>query len=178
MRYFKDFRVFKLKTIFNFLFRSDTDSGRSSDYKSDDNPLMRKLDEQTKYFSLPRPKYIRNHENATIAESVEVANVKLRANPENFKQRRVGGRRNTVDVSSSDVENALGIRKSLSRSASALNRPFQDDFRMKNHVKKSDLILEETEDDDRQKGPEFIINSKEESKVLDISDPKVIFHKL
>jgi hypothetical protein len=173
--------TFCKKLFLLFFLRSDTDSGRSSDYKSDDNSLRRKLEgEPTKYFSLPRPKYIRSHENISTDNIVELPIVKLRENPDNFRQRRVGGRRNTVDVSSSDVENALGVRKSLSRSASTLTRPFYDDFRMKNNVvnaKKPDLILEETEEDEKQKGPEFIINSKEESKVLDISDPKVIFHK-
>lgn len=166
-----------------FDFRSDTDSGRSSDYKSDDNSLKKKLAETelfeaTKYFSLPRPKYLKQNENVVV-EQFELPKVKLRENADNFRQRRVGGRRNTVDVSSSDVGNALGIRKTLSRSVSALNRPFNNNeikFKPVGNSKQRDLILEEIEDgENRPKGPEFIIYSRDKPKILDISDPKVFY---
>lgn len=47
-----------LKCLTNF--RSDTDSGRSSDYRSDDNSIKKNLSTvvENKYFSLPRPKYV------------------------------------------------------------------------------------------------------------------------
>lgn len=171
------------RMIFSFNFRSDTDSGRSSDYKSDDNSLKKKLAETElfeakKYFSLPRPKYVKHNENVVI-EQFELPKVKLRENAENFRQRRVGGRRNTVDVSSSDVGNALGIRKTISRSVSALNRPSSnDEIQFKSVGKQPDLVSEETEEDRKPKGPEFIINSRDKPKILDISDPKVLFYHL
>lgn len=162
----------------HFYCRSDTDSGRSSDYKSDDNSLKKKLAETepfdpTKFFSLPRPKYSRIQEDVAI-EQFELPKVKLRDNAENFRQRRVGGRRNTVDVSASDVENALGIRKALSRSASALHRPTNssDEIRFKPRMNTKTM---EDDDDARVRGPEFIINSRDKPKIVDISDPKVFF---
>lgn len=160
-------------------FRSDTDSGRSSDYRSDDNSHQKRLatmeEEPIKYFSLPRPKYNRN----AVAEVAEPPKVKLRANPENFRQRRVGGRRYTVDVTSTDVDIALadiGQHKQLSRSISTLNKPFHDEMKLKTlpnlRFGKKESIIEEDESD-RPKGPEFIVNSNSEIKTLDISDSKV-----
>jgi hypothetical protein len=165
----------------NFCFRSDTDSGRSSDYKSDDNSLQKKLatmhEEPVKYFSLPRPKYNRHAE--IIPEAVELQKVKLRTNAENFRQRRVGGRRFTVDVASADVENALsdvGFKTPLSRSISTLNKPTLDEMKLKTlpNLKfgKKESIMEEDESE-RPKGPEFIVNSNLEIKTFDISDNKV-----
>jgi hypothetical protein len=133
-------------------------------------------EEPMKYFSLPRPKYNRNNENVVI-EPVEIPKVKLRANAENFRQRRVGGRRFTVDVASADVENALadiGPQKKLSRSISTLNKQNFDDLKVRTlpKVMKKESIMEEDEIEG-PKGPEFIVNSHSESKVLDISDNKV-----
>lgn len=162
-------------------FRSDTDSGRSSDYRSDDNSLQKKLatmeEEPIKYFSLPRPKYNRNPEK--VAEIVEPLKVKYRENAENFRQRRVGGRRYTVDVTSTDVEIALadiGQQKQLSRSISTLNKPLYDDLKLRTlpnmKFTKKESIMEEDESD-KPNGPEFIVNSNFEIKTLDISDSKV-----
>lgn len=161
-------------------FRSDTDSGRSSDYRSDDNSLQKKLatmeEEPVKYFSLPRPKYNRNVESKLV-EADEVPKVKYRTNAENFRQRRVGGRRFTVDVTSTDVESALadiGHQKKLSRSISTLNKPAIDDLKFSvapRHMKKESIM--EEDETEKPKGPEFIVNSNSEIKTLDISDSKV-----
>lgn len=167
----------KYKKIFSS--RSDTDSGRSSDYRSDDNSLQKKLatmeEEPVKYFSLPRPKYNRNPE-VKVPEPVELPKVKLRVNADNFRQRRVGGRRFTVDVSSTDVDTALadvGLHRQLSRSISTLNKPLYDEMKLKAQPQlKKESIMEEDESE-RPKGPEFIVNSVSEIKVLDISDNKV-----
>lgn len=133
-------------------------------------------EEPVKYFSLPRPKYNRKPEK-TIAE--EPPKVKLRANAENFRQRRVGGRRFTVDVAATDVDMALsdvGSHRKISRSISALNRPVTGDFNAKSLPRVTQLdkdpIIEEDEGE-RPKGPEFILNSVSEVKVIDISDNKV-----
>lgn len=162
-----------------FNFRSDTDSGRSSDYRSDDNSLQRKLatmeEEPIKYFSLPRPKYNRNPE-IKIAQPVEIPKIKYRTNAENFRQRRVGGRRFTVDVTSTDVDAALtdiAQHKQLSRSISTLSKPLFDDVKLPSMIfTKKESIMEEDEGE-RPKGPEFIVNSNSDIKTLDISDNKV-----
>lgn len=136
-------------------------------------------EEPIKYFSLPRPKYNRNPE--ILPEPVELPKVKLRVNAENFRQRRVGGRRFTVDVASADVENALadvGFKKPLSRSSSTLNKPIHDEAKLRTlpNVKfgKKESIMEEDESE-RPKGPEFIVNSNLKIKTFDISDNKVNF---
>lgn len=131
-------------------------------------------EEPVKYFSLPRPKYNRKPEK-TIAE--EPPKVKLRANAENFRQRRVGGRRFTVDVAATDVDlaiNDVGLHRQLSRSISALNRPTTGDFHSKvvPRCNQKESIIEEDESE-RPKGPEFIVNSIAEVKVIDICDNKV-----
>lgn len=129
-------------------------------------------EEPIKYFSLPRPKYIRNPENV-IPEPVELHKVKLRTNAENFRQKRVGGRRFTVDIASTEVDSALadiGQQKQLSRSISALNKPTHDDLKLVK--RKKEAIIEEDESE-RPKGPEFIVNSMSEIKTIDISDGKV-----
>lgn len=133
-------------------------------------------EEPIKYFSLPRPKYNRNPE---AIESVEISKVKYRTNAENFRQRRVGGRRFTVDIASTDIEIALGDmvqQKHLSRSISTLNRLSYDDMKLKTlpnmKLGTKQSIMEEDEGE-RPKGPEFIINSNSEIKTLDISDNKV-----
>lgn len=131
-----------------------------------------------KYFSLPRPKYNRRPESAN-SEPVEIPKVKYRANAENFRQRRVGGRRFTVDVASSDVETALadmGLQKPLSRSISTLNKPIYDDLKLRTlpnlkHSQKESIM--EEDEVEKPKGPEFIVNSVSEIKTLDISDLKV-----
>lgn len=133
-------------------------------------------EEPVKYFSLPRPKYNRKPEK-TIAE--EPPKVKLRANAENFRQRRVGGRRFTVDIAATDVDMALSdglLHRQVSRSISALNRPATVDFNAKplqraNQLEKQSII--EEDESERPKGPEFILNSISEVKVIDISDNKV-----
>lgn len=131
-----------------------------------------------KYFSLPRPKYSRKPE-VTIPETVEIPKVKFRQNPENIRQRRVGGRRFTVDISTTDVDCALADivqQKQLSRSISALNKPIHDDMNMKTlpfmKQTKKEPIIEEDESE-RPKGPEFIVNSVSEIKTIDISENKV-----
>lgn len=128
-----------------------------------------------KYFSLPRPKYNRNPE-VKVPELVELPKVKLRVNADNFRQRRVGGRRFTVDVSSTDVDTALadvGLHRQLSRSISTLNKPLYDEMKLKAqpHLKKESIM--EEDENERPKGPEFIVNSVSEIKLLDISDNKV-----
>lgn len=131
-------------------------------------------EEPIKYFSLPRPKYNRNPEIIN-PEPVEMPKVKYRTNAENFRQRRVGGRRYTVDVTSTDVETALadiGHTKQISRSISALNKPNYDDMKVKFFANKKESIMEEDESE-KPKGPEFIVNSNSEVKSLDISDNKV-----
>ncbi|CRK95274.1 CLUMA_CG008699, isoform A [Clunio marinus] len=158
--------------------KSDTDSGRSSDYRSDDNSLQKKLarmnEEPVKYFSLPRPKYNRKSENIPV----EIPKIKYRSNAEVFRQRRVGGRRFTVDITSSEVDTALadvGQQKPLSRSISNLNKPKYDEMNFKTlpnmKLAKKESIIEEDESD-RPKGPEFIVNSTAEIKTIDISDMK------
>lgn len=132
-------------------------------------------EEPVKYFSLPRPKYNRNAE-VKVSEPVELPKVKLRVDAENFRQRRVGGRRFTVDVTSTDVETALaevGLHRQLSRSISTLNRPLNDEMKLKvkPHAKKESIM--EEDENERPKGPEFIINSMSEIKTIDISDNKV-----
>lgn len=131
-------------------------------------------EEPVKYFSLPRPKYNRNPE-VKAPEPVEVPTVKFRVNAENFRQRRVGGRRFTVDVTSTDVETALaevGVPRKLSRSISTLNKPLYDEMKLQAPHMKKESIMEEDENE-RPKGPEFIVNSMSEIKTLDISDNKV-----
>jgi hypothetical protein len=113
---------------------------------------------------------------------VELPKVKLRTNAENFRQRRVGGRRYTVDVTSADVDTALAdvaVRKSLSRSSSTLNKPIHDDMKVRTLPKFStkESIMEEDESE-KPKGPEFIVNSTREIKTIDISDSKVKFVEL
>lgn len=132
-------------------------------------------EEPVKYFSLPRPKYNRKPEK-TIAE--EPPKVKLRVNAEHFRQRRVGGRRFTVDVAATDVDMAfgdVGLHRQLSRSISALNRPVAGDFHAKlvPRGNQKESIIEEDESE-RPKGPEFIVNSIAEVKVIDICDNKVV----
>lgn len=164
-----------------FNFRSDTDSGRSSDYRSDDNSLQKKLatmeEEPVKYFSLPRPKYSRNPDKI-IPELVELSKVKYRANAENFRQKRVGGRRFTVDVTANDVETALsdvGQQRKISRSSSTLNKHY-DEIKIRTLPKqaKKQSIMEEDENE-VPKGPEFIVNSTVDAISIDIGDNKVKF---
>lgn len=130
-------------------------------------------EEPVKYFSLPRPKYNRNSE-CNFPESVELSKLKYRANAENFRQRRVGGRRFTVDVTTNDVEIALadvGQQKSLSRSVSALNKPNYE-AKLKSLSNKK-LTIKEEDENESPKGPEFIVNSVSEIKTMDISNNKV-----
>ena len=130
-------------------------------------------EEPVKYFSLPRPKYNRNPETK-ITEGVDVSKVKYGTNAENFRQRRVGGRRFTVDVTSADVEIALtdiGQQKSLSRSVNALNKP---NYEMKvKSLPNKKLTIKEEDESEQPKGPEFIVNSVSEVKILDITGNKV-----
>lgn len=131
-------------------------------------------EEPVKYFSLPRPKYNRNPENRNV-ETAEPLKVKLRTNAENFRQRRVGGRRFTVDVTSTDVETALadiGQQKSLSSSVSALNKLRSNEMKLKNLPNKK-LTISEEDENEQPKGPEFIANSVSEVKTVDITDAKV-----
>lgn len=133
-------------------------------------------EEPAKYFSLPRPKYNRNADKI-LPEPIELPKVKYRANAETFRQRRVGGRRFTVDVASADVDTALADivhQKPLSRSISTLNRPNYEELKLKSlprHAKKESII--EEDESERPKGPEFIVNSITEIKTIDISDNKV-----
>lgn len=133
-------------------------------------------EEPVKYFSLPRPKYNRNPEKI-IPEPVELSKIKYRTNAENFRQKRVGGRRFTVDIAVSDVETALadvGHQRKISRSITTLNKAHHEEFNVKTILKqmKKQPIMEEDEVE-RPKGPEFIVNSTAEIINADISDNKV-----
>lgn len=132
-------------------------------------------EEPVKYFSLPRPKYSRNPEKI-VPQVIDLPKVKYRTNAEQFRQKRVGGRRFTVDVTSNEVETALVDvvhQKKVSRSISTLNKPiFGGEINLRQVPKpmKSRTIMEE---DERPKGPEFIVNSTAETMNIDISDNKV-----
>ncbi|KAG5673931.1 hypothetical protein PVAND_003932 [Polypedilum vanderplanki] len=153
--------------------RSDTDSGRSSDYR-DDNPLMNKpLSaelEANKYFSLPRPKYSPKPEN------VAIPTVKMRTTADENRAAR-GGRRFTVDVSSNDVATALadiGIKRSVvSRSHTHLNAISESEMKIStlpNMKIKKELPKKKKE----LTGPEFIIHSQTHAKLIDITDSKCL----
>jgi hypothetical protein len=152
-------------------FRSDTDSGRSSDYRDDNvltvKPLSKDL-EVNKYFSLPRPKYNPKPEVAVAPQ------VKMRAE-ENRGAR--GGRRFTVDVSSNDVAVALadiGIKKStaVSRSHTHLNAISESE--MKISTLPNMKIKKELPREDKRElsGPEFVVQQTH-AKLVDITDSKV-----
>lgn len=131
-------------------------------------------EEPVKYFSLPRPKYNPNPDSK-IADPVELSKIKYRTNAENFRQRRFGGRRFTVDVTSTEVETALadiGKQKSLSRSVSSLNKPSHNEMKL-NGLSNKKLTITEEDESEQPKGPEFIVNSVSETKTIDISDNKV-----
>lgn len=135
-------------------------------------------EEPVKYFSLPRPKYNRNPDQI-VPDPVELVKVKYRANAENFRQKRVGGRRFTVDVTSNDVETALsdvGQQKKISRSISTLNKPVYDEIKIRTltlpkQAKKQPII--EEDENEGPKGPEFIVNSTADVMTVDIGDNKV-----
>lgn len=138
--------------------------------------------EAFKYFSLPRPKY-NSVSMSNIPEitqpSPDYIKPKLREPAENQQNPR-GGRRFTVDVSSSDVATALadiGITKrTMSRSNSNLNAIYEGEMKIStlpNMKIKRDNMLKQTNEKKELSGPEFIVNSNTETKVLDITDNKV-----
>lgn len=163
-------------------FRSDTDSGRSSDYRSDDNSLNSKklptMPEENKFFSLPRPKYTLIPEKTQILAPPPME-AKVKRKMDNYRQKRVGGRRYTVDVSANDISNALTQhekRKIISKSSNHLNAVMEGDemkLRTLPNMKLTKKITVDDDDEERAQGPEFIVNATTEPKMIDISDSKV-----
>lgn len=156
--------------------RSDTDSGRSSDYR-EDNPSLNKslaLDfEPNKYFSLPRPKY--NAKAEVISPDYEKP--KLRVASEAAIEARRGGRRFTVDVASNDVATALADIGIKSRSNTHLNAIYESDMKISTlpNMKLRKEVARECNNNDKREllGPEFIINSNTIANVIDLTDHKV-----
>jgi hypothetical protein len=151
-------------------YRSDTDSGRSSDYRIEDNqqqlskPLTLEL-ESAKFFSLPRPKY--NPKPEVVCQQKEI---RLKSSSQNAAENRRGGRRFTVDVNSNDVANALADIGVKSRSSNNLNAIQEGgDFKISTLP---NMKLKSGEDLTRN-GPEFIANSNSKAKAIDITNNKV-----
>jgi hypothetical protein len=163
--------LFTILSLSIFLCRSDTDSGRSSDYRIDDNKVSSAMTldlESNKYFSLPRPKY--NPKANSIASEIYEKPKTRAAVVEN----RRGGRRFTVDIASNDVATALADIGIKSRSNTHLNAIYESEMKIST-LPNMKLKKEAAKSDGENQlmGPEFIINANSIANVIDITDNKV-----
>lgn len=113
-----------------------------------------------------------------VAQTNDFAKPKMREKVNHQYVR--GGRRFTVDVSSNDVATALadiGITKrTVSRSNSNLNAIYEGEMRIStlpNMKIKRENVIKQNNERNQLSGPEFIVDSNTESKVIDITDNKV-----
>lgn len=136
------------------------------------------MPEENKFFSLPRPKYTSIPEKIQLVAPAPME-AKVKRKMDNYRQKRVGGRRFTVDVSANDISNAISQnekRKIISRSSNHLNVVMEGDemkLRTLPNMKLSKKMEIDEDDEVRAQGPEFIVNATSEAKVLNISDSKV-----
>lgn len=119
-----------------------------------------------------------------ITPAPDYVKPKLRELAENHQNPR-GGRRFTVDVSSSDVATAMaeiGITKrTMSRSNSNINAIYEGEMKIStlpNMKIKRDNALKHSNEKKELSGPEFVVDSNTETKVLDITDNKVCQDKI